>query len=83
MAADTERIKLINTTAKELLKDRSEITDEISVHVRLLNSRWENVQDLAKARRIVLDNALRIHQFQKDAEDIASRMQEKVNASKI
>eukprot|EP00794_Sanderia_malayensis_P017767 gene17767-19542_t len=78
MAADAERIELVNIAAKELLTDRSGVADDVSVHVRLLDSRWENLQELANARRCTLDGALRLHQFRKDTDEISQRIREKI-----
>ena len=78
MRADNERIQNINSKAKATLANRSDFADEISMHLHMLNSRWENVQELSSSRRIILEKASKFHEFKKDAAEIQSRMNEKV-----
>ncbi len=79
MKADKGRVEIINRLASKILKKRSEATEDVTVHVRLLNQRWDNLQELANARRKDLDKSLKVHQFRKDVADVSSRMQEKVD----
>eukprot|EP00112_Aurelia_sp_Birch-Aquarium-sp1_P010664 Seg2271.6 transcript_id=Seg2271.6/GoldUCD/mRNA.D3Y31 product="Spectrin alpha chain non-erythrocytic 1" protein_id=Seg2271.6/GoldUCD/D3Y31 len=78
MRADNERMHNINSKAKPTLANKSDLSDDISMHLRMLNSRWENVQELSSSRKIVLGKASKFHEFKKDAAEIQSRMNEKI-----
>ena len=79
MKADEERINSINRKAKFLSAIDSEAADELAMHLRMLNSRWENLKDLASSRRNVLDKAVKLHLFRKNTEETSLRIKEKVN----
>ena len=79
MKADEGRMHSINEKAKALAKCKpSELCEEISMHFRMLNSRWENLRQLAASRKNMLDKAARFLLFKRNAEEVEVRMNEKV-----
>eukprot|EP00795_Rhopilema_esculentum_P013545 gene13545-4433_t len=80
MKADEGRMHSINEKAKALAKCKpSELCEEISMHFRMLNSRWENLRQLAASRKNMLDKAARFLLFKKNAEEVEVRMNEKIS----
>ena len=79
MKADQERINSINEKAKFLKGINSELADELVMHLRMLNSRWENLKELASSRKNILDKAAKLHLFRKTIDETALRIKEKVS----
>lgn len=78
MKADEDRMGAINDKAKLLHGIRSELADDVTLHLRMLNSRWENLKGLASSRKSILDKSAKIHFFGRRTEEVTVRMKEKV-----
>ena len=78
MKADEERIKAINEKAKLIKGFKSDLVEELAIHLRLLNSRWENVKGLATSRRLMLDRFARVLLIRKNTDEVKMRINEKV-----
>ena len=79
MKADEERINSINEKAKSLSRIKSEFAEELVLHLRMLNSRWDNLKLLAFSRKTILDKSVKVLLFRKNTDEIALRINEKVS----
>ena len=77
LAASEERISKVNVKAEELTSGGHGDTKRIQQRCTDINAAWNDVKELAEARREALDGAKQVHAFVGDADDAIEWIQEK------